>query len=729
MSRKSRRFMVSGAGFKVAGLMLCPQWLIAAEQELDHGNETIEEIIVTSALHSSPENTALPVSVLAGEDLREQAAATLGDMLQEQVGVNSASFGTGVGLPVIRGQSANRVQVLQGGLGSIDASAVSPDHANGLEPALAERIEVLRGPATLLYGNGAIGGVINVIDNRIPDTPLSAVSVMLESRFDTVSDQQTDVLKLEGGRGAFAWHLDGLYRESNDVEIDGFAINPATVELDDEEALEHLLESRGYLQNSSVRSHSATAGGSWILDDGYIGMSFSRYENNYGLPPAAHGHHDEEDHDEEDHHEEDHHEEDSRHHDEELMDEVHGIRVDMKQDKLDFDGTLALGGWFSEAHGRLSVVDYQHAELEPDGSIGTVYDSEGVEGRFTFDLAPLPNREGVIGIQVSERDFSASGEEAFIAPTEIASLALFTVQSLDIDDITYEVGLRADRHSMEQSGSGCDDTSVNLSGSAATIWRFREEANVMFSVAHSQRSATVEESYSNIGPSCGALPAEDLIAHAATGRLEIGLPNADREKSSNVEFALRKHAGNITGELNLFYNEISDYLYLSDTGFFVDEVEIARYRQEDAVFHGMEAELSLPLLNNGTHEQELTLFSDYVRARFDGNSLDGHNVPRIPPLRYGFELSHSHADWLVKLRWTQVAAQSDHATNETRSGGYQLLSLYADYHIELGNRGSVLVFAKGHNLLDERIRHHTSLLKDVAPAPGRGVELGLRMEF
>src|SRR5690606_10532520 len=222
----------------------------AQPDDSDSHSAVVDEIIVTGNLQNTRVDSTAPVNVLGGEALREKASATLGETLKELVGVNSASFGTGVGLPVIRGQSGNRVQVLQGGVSNIDAASISPDHANSVEATIAERIEVLRGPATLIYGNGAIGGVVNVIDNRIPTrVPPAELEGLLETRHDSVSDQQSSVFRLDGGANQVAWHLDGTYREANDTRVSGFAINPKTVDLDDEEAHRELLESRGRIAN------------------------------------------------------------------------------------------------------------------------------------------------------------------------------------------------------------------------------------------------------------------------------------------------------------------------------------------------------------------------------------------------------------------------------------------------------------------------------------------------
>lgn len=679
-----------------------------------HVDGVLGEIIVTSSLQRSRAETALPVNVLSGEALREKVASTLGETLKELVGVNSSSFGTGVGLPVIRGQSGNRVQVLQGGVSNMDASAVSPDHANSVEAALAERIEVLRGPATLLYGNGAIGGVVNIIDNRIPTGIPEGVTGLLETRHSSASDRQTSVFKLDGGAGQIAWHLDGTYRDSNDTRINGFAINPKTVDLSDAEALEELLDSRGFIDNSSARANAVTAGASWIFDDGYLGMALSRSESNYGLPAAAH-------HEHEEGHEEEHEDEAA---DEHVLEG--GIRIAMKQERLDFEGRTDLNGFFEDLQGKVSVVDYQHAEIESSGEVGTVYSNEGVEGRFSFTHTPRGRLSGVTGMQFGEKTFSARGEEAYIPVTDTHSYALFSAQSLEVGDMIYEVGLRGEHQHFEQSGGNCNESTDSISGSASGLWRAREDLNMLVSVAHSQRAPTIEELYSNIDNVTCAPPVEDhdLIAHAATQRFEIGDPNAEKEVSTNIEIGLRRHLGTVTGELNVFYNDIRDYLYMRDTGVQEDDIEIARLTQEDAVFRGIEAEVSMPLSRSNLQQTQLVLFGDYVRADFDR----GGNVPRIPALRYGAEIGHAHEEWQYKLRATRVAKQSNAAMNESETEGYVLLNLSVDYHAPLFGQEATM-FGKVSNLLDERVRNHTSLLKDVAPEAGRSIEFGLRLEF
>ena len=678
----------------LAGTAL-PRVVLCAEVE--HAGDGIEEIIVSSTLQQSRADTVLPVNILAGEELREKLGATLGETLQNEIGVNIASFGPGVGAPIIRGQGSNRVQILQSGIGNIDASAISPDHANSLEPALAERIEVVRGPSTLLYGNGAVGGVVNVIDNRIPTNQFNGINGLLESRYSSAADQQISVLKLEGGVSNFAWHVDGVYRESNDVEVNGFAINPASVGLGQDEFFQALLRSKGHIDNSSTQADSSTLGGSWLLDSGHIGLSVNRVDNEYGIPAGVP--------DEDGGGEED-------------------VRIVMEQERADFELQIPLTGFLKEIRGRVGAVDYQHVEVESNGDVGTRVEQDGVEGRFTFHLNTPGNFEGVTGIQFSLREFLALGEEAFIPKTDIDSFALFTVHSLDRGALTHEFGIRGERQSLDQVNGACGEAETSWSGSASSVWRFREDTNLIVSLSHSQRMATVEELYSNIATNCGELAIAEMVEHAATQRLEVGNPRSVLEKSTNIELGLRKHLGNVTGEFNLFYNSIADYIYLFDSGLYNAGTEIARYLQEDAIFTGFEAELSVPLLRTGDHVSDITVFSDFVRARFD----HAGNVPRIPALRAGLEYRHSHVNWQAKIRLAEGSDQNNHGVNETPTSGYTMLNFYADYHLQWPGQ-TALVFIKGTNLLDENIRHHASLLKDVAPVPGRSWEIGLRLEF
>ncbi|MBB3048278.1 iron complex outermembrane receptor protein [Litorivivens lipolytica] len=688
--------------------------LIASSLPVWAGDKHIEEIVVSAPLGKAAADTALPIGVLSGEALRQEAAASLGETLSNEIGVHSASFGSGVGNPVIRGQGGNRVRVLQDGIGTLDAADVSPDHSYAAEPLLAERIEIIRGPATLLYGNGAIGGVINVIDKRIPESVPATLNGAFEVRHATVNDQDSSVFSLDGGAGQFAWHMDGLYRESNNLDIPGVAIDLDALRAAGEEELPEE-NTRGYIGNSDKRSDAWTVGGSWIGERGFVGLSFNRANNNYGLPPGAHEEHE---HDagagagagagaaEEEHHES-------------------NIRLDMEQDRVDLKAGLELDGFFQQLDLRLSHNDYQHKELEESDEgteVGTVFENKAHEGRLVMRHQPLGNWRGAIGLQLGDRDFSAVGEEAFIPPADITHHALFLVEELSLDRWTYEFGLRGEQQRIDIGD--CKDERDTLSASASALWNFRDDSNAMFALNRSERAPTVEELYSNSQNCARASNLNEAVEHAATARIEVGDPELDKELSHNFELGLRKTAGPVTAELSLYYNEIQNYTYLQDTGAEVDEVKVANFSQRNAAFSGYEFQIGLPLPL--IHKNlSVEVFSDYTRARFTEGDGD---VPRIPAQRFGSALHYHAGNWSTHLRLTQVREQDRVADNENATPAYTLLEFAGDYHLSLG-KGEMTLFVKARNLLDEEVRNHTSLLKNFAPEAGRNIESGVRYTF
>jgi iron complex outermembrane receptor protein len=669
----------------------------------------LEELIVSGPLQKDKAGTSLPVNVIDGEDLLENVANTLGDTLNGQIGVNSSSFGPGVGLPVIRGQSGNRVRVLQDGLGTLDVSSISQDHNNSVEPILAERIEIIRGPATLLYGNGAIGGVVNVIDNRIPQQIPENTEGKLELRYNSAAKGKTGVFKLDSGvSDHFAWHIDGVFREQDNIEIPGMAIDETALEIlhDDEEEEEEIDNTDGYIANSDGESTSFTAGASYIGERGFFGLSVNQLENEYGIPPGGHAHN----------------EEDGEEEEEEL------IRLDMEQTRYDLKGALSMDGFIEQLRARISYNDYEHQELEVIGAnrnSGTLFQSKGTEARLTLHQRAVGMFSGVFGLQVIDSKFGAEGEESYIPASDIGSVGVFVVESLDAEKWSYEYGLRIESQSVDP-GTDCAKEENTWSASTAAIWRFRDDGNLMLALNRSERSASVEELFSNINRDTCAAPVDpdNLVRHNATARFEIGNPDLKMETASNIELALRKHTGDIQGEVNIFYNNISDYIYMQDTEDELDETIISRYRQQDALFTGIEFEVTFPFEPGTTAHLDLSLFGDYVRAKFDS----GGYVPRIPARRYGAELAYIAGLWSLKLRATDVGNQTRVAENELPGNGYMLVDLYFDYHFVFSDK-QLLFFMKGNNLLDEEIRNHTSLLKNFAPEAGRGYEAGLQFQF
>jgi iron complex outermembrane recepter protein len=700
-------------------LTAAPMWPLTAHAQHQHSSHTIDEVIVSASQNKTRAETALPINVLSGEELRQQATATLGETISKTIGVHSTSFGAGVGQPVIRGLSGNRVNVLQNNLSTLDASGASQDHTSSVEALLAERIEIIRGPATLLYGNGAIGGIVNVIDGRIPEVLPSELKGAVEVRFGSVNEGSAIVGKLDGSAGQFAWHLDGLYRDTDDYDIPGWAIDTAAVEAlahheeEEHEAEEHTEEAQenthGFVPNASTQASNITAGASWVGEKGFFGLAISQLKNEYGLPPGAHGHHHEEEAGAE-------------------VEEEHAefVRLKLEQTRVDVSGGWALEGILEQLDWQLTSNRYEHKELE-GSAVGTVFKNDGVEGRFTLNHGPLnPGYKalsGVVGLQVSDRDFSALGEEAFIPQSVIRSAGIFILESFEHGAITYEMGARIDRQTIDTRGR-CDSGATTRSASAAAIWDYREDTNLSLSLSRSERAPTVEELYSNAdtGTCATEVDPEAWIVHAATARFELGNAGLGTETGNNLELGWHKHLGDVRAELNLFYNRFDDFIYLADAGEF-EETIVSRYLQADATFKGIEGQVLFPILRGDRH-LDLTVFADLVRAKL----ANGDNLPRIPPARLGFELAYGLGNWSAHLRTTAVGDQEDVAEEELATDGYLRVDAYLDYHLPITGQ-ELLVFLKGNNLTNEVIRDHTSFLKHYAPAPGRAIEMGLRYRF
>ncbi|MDM3871826.1 TonB-dependent receptor [Porticoccus sp. W117] len=647
-----------------------------------------EEVIITaSPVHGDKDKVIQGISILSGDELREQAAATLGETLQGELGISSSSFGPGVGLPVIRGQSANRVKVLQNSLDTLDASDTSPDHASGTESLLAERIEVLRGPSTLRFGNGAIGGVVNVIDNRIPESVPESVESAVEVRHNSANSGDNLVFKVDGGEGNIAWHLDGLYRSSNNIQIDG----PAMLEHEEEEhegEEEHEEEETtiGFVDNTDANTNSLTGGLSWVGEDRFVGFSVSRLENNYGIPPGAHGHEEEEG--------------------EEGEEEEEIIRIDLEQTRYDFRAGLN-NPWegIEQLSFGLAYNDYRHVELE-GAEQGTVFTNDAWESRLELVHEQWGNWKGAFGLQLQMADFAAVGEEAFVAPADISNYGVFWLEDMNIDDWHIELGVRAERQQIDPiNGAEVSHTTTTLSGAAQ--WLFADNQHLSFSLTNAERAPTVEELFSE-------------GAHLATNQFIFGNSALDEETSLNYELGYHYHSEAVTLQAFVFYNDISDFIYELGRGTEMEELPVFDYVQQDATFQGAEAELNIAL----NEELTLNLFGDYVRAELN----DGSDVPRITPARFGTELEYGAGEWSAKLRWTEVQDQDRPGDEEEPTEGYSRVDTSLSYQID-GNNADYTLFLRGSNLLNEDIRDATSFLREFAPQAGRSFELGVRVTF
>lgn len=668
-----------------------PVAAIADQADQSEPVHQMEEVIVTGLLHKPADSVSAPFTVLSGEDLRRRAASSLGATLAGEPGIDVSSFGAGVGSPVIRGQSGNRVAKLQNGLATQDAAALSPDHASAIEPLLAERIEVLRGPATLQYGSGAIGGAVNVITNRIPVRLREQSSGAIEYRRNSADDGDAVVAKLDASAGSWAWHFDGSYRDTQALEIP----EPAH---DDEQGGDSVLE------NSAQRRHSESVGISHIENNHLLGVSVTRLHHNYGLPEGAHDHGgggggtaDE-----------------------------HGIRIDLHDERVDLHADLQIpdSDWTLEWQG--SVGRYEHKELEPDGEVGTHFKNDSESSRLLLRNAESGETESVIGLQLNQSDFSAIGEEAFIAATEEQTLALFMLQERSWQRWSGEWGLRVEHQELDSEG---DCSSEELAVSAGTAWRFQHTDSSAFSlsVSRSERAASIEERYSNVdsNPCRARTQVANMVEHAATGLYEIGNPGLDTEQAHNLEWGWYYIDERDQLMFNVYYQQVNNYIYLEELEEGPGGEEIAGYRQNDAVFTGAEWSWTRQLGEWQGGQWSMRWFGDTVRGRIDEIS----NVPRLTPTRYGVSWMWQDADTEFRVSGQKTLAQSDVTEHEGRTEGFETIDAYWAQQQKWGGSLDALWFVKLSNLGDKAIRRHTSFLKAVAPEAGRAAEVGLRLSY
>lgn len=630
-----------------------------------HGTTSDEVVVIGTPRQTSADEMAQPVSVLRRDALERALNLNLGETLAGELGVNSSYFGAGAARPVVRGLAGTRVRTMEDGIDTMDVATISVDHAVAIDPLAAEQIEIFRGPTTLLYGSGAVGGVINTITGRIPEAaPDDPFTGTVELRGDTALGEQNAAVRLGGGGQSFAWHADGVRRQTDDYEIPG----PAEVGSD---------VHPGTLPNSNLDATSGAIGGSWIGEDSFFGASVSRFETNYGSPTEEE------------------------------------VRVDLRQDRFDMKGGwMGFSGPLEAIRFRLGSNDYEHIELE-GGEPGTTFKNRGNEARLEFLASPWGEWKGTFGSQLQKRQFEAIGEESFVPPVDTTSIGLFTIQQRDVGDWAISLGGRVEQQEQKPTSPGLPD--LNDTATSASFSGIRKLSNdhaFALNVALAQRLPVAEELYAN-GP------------HIASGTFEIGDPTLTRESSHHLDVGFRKTSGKTTWNVTAFYTVFSNFIFADATGEDDEESElpIFIYGQQGADFHGFEAELNSAIAEVGDGEIDVRVFGDYTVGNLD----NGQHVPLMPPLRYGARLQYHTARLLTGLEATVYDDQDKIGAFETTTDGYTMVN--ADLGWALTESHSLHLFVKATNLLDEDARRSTSLVKDVAPLPGRSYAVGFRASF
>lgn len=650
----------------------------AAAQDAQRPTTELEEVVVTGVPFGVTQRaTTIATTVLDEEALAQAPAASLGDLVNGLPGVRSTDFAPGASRPVIRGLSGPRVQVLTNGIGLIDASSVSPDHQVATDPAEANRIEIVRGPATLAYGGTAIGGVVNVLDGRIPDALPEGVDGLVSTQASSVDDGWSASGRATFGLGPIAINVEGVKKDAGDYDIPSPAISQRLADA------EGIARGDGGTQpNSFSELESWGVGASWIGSRGYLGASYKDLSSTYGTVAEP------------------------------------DVFIELKQTREDVRGELRFdGGPFQAVRGSFGHAEYTHTEFEGPGEPGTIFNSDGQEGRLDLIQRNRDGWNGAIGLQALTRSFEAIGDEAFVPTSDIDEVGIYTVQRLDRDGWGLEGGLRYDRRTLAATplsgGDHIEREFGNWSGSAAIFVRPTSQLFLGVSLARNERA-----------PSEVELFADGL--HIATAAYETGDPTLDTEKVTTLEGTAHYSAGKFRGDLHVYASKYDGFIDERDTGAEFDDggelFPIFQFVQTDADFRGFEAEAEYDLWSSGDRALTLEGAADYVRAQTDLGP-----AARIPPWSVTGRLAWTSKPLDAKLEVRRVGEQDRLTDYELGTDAYTMVNLSGAWR-PFADR-NVTVFAEGRNLTDAEAREHASFLKDIAPLPGRNLRVGVTYSF
>ncbi|MBB6192514.1 iron complex outermembrane receptor protein [Sphingobium wenxiniae] len=657
------------------------------------------DIVVTALIPRRQGDILSGTSVVTGQALTRALRPTIGETLARQPGVSATSFGPNASRPILRGMQGERVRILTDGIGSFDVSNTSVDHAVAINPLTADRIEVLRGPAALLYGSSAIGGVVNVVDSRIPRrVPDEPVHVDGIATYGSAANERTASGEVEAPIGEkLVVHFDGSYSRSGNLDTGSYILTPALraqAAASGDPEIAQLARLRGKLPNSAAKTWEVSGGAAIITDGGNLGFSVTHSDNFYGVPVRyALG----------------------------PGEEAEQVRLHMKQDRADLRAEVPVNGGFLETiRLRAGFADYQHQEIEDTGEVGTTFYNQSIESRLELVQAKRGGWDGAIGAQFFARDFHVEGEEKFLPRNRTEQFGLFTLQSLDFGSTRVELG---GRYEHTRVSAVADETLFNPAY-GRTFDAFSGSAGISREIAAGWRVGL------NLSRTERAPSAEELFArgnHAGTQAFELGNPDFSKEKSWGVEGTLRGQGPGYTLSLSAYHNWFDGYIYdvlvddapcMAVNGGEDLEFPCYRYSQANARYWGFEAEASVKLGEIGGYAVNLDGVADYVRATVK----EAGPAPRIPPLRLlgGLELQ---GDRLSLRGEVEHSFEQDRiAETETPTDGFTLVNASLSWK-PLKDNDRTTITLSANNIFDVEARRHASFLKDYAPLAGRDIRI------
>lgn len=659
-----------------------------------------------------------------------ERSTTIGDAMADELGVYSNQYGSGSSRPVIRGQDGPRVKVLQHASETADVSTLSPDHAVTVDPILAKQVEIIRGPSTLLYGAGTVGGLVNVTDQKIPtQMPNNGLEGQVGLRYNTGSDEK---LASAGVTAAlsdqFALRIEGSKRKANNYITPNYWVEHHNDEAghDDHDhghhdpAHDHDDEGTHFdkarrVDNTFAEGQTVNIGGSWIHDRGFVGLSYSNRQDKYGLPGHSHEYHDCHPHGNKLH---------CGSHDPAPQPDLHdehehahgGPWIDLESHRYDLRTELdqPFAG-FDKLRAHASYTDYEHDELEESEVISN-FRSKGYDARLELVHQPIAGWEGVFGTQYSQQKIDLTGqveqhgnhshETVPMPDTKTQKYSLFGLEHKQFGDVHVELGARVEHQKIDVDAELKDYSDTGVSASAAATWQFAPNYKLSLTGSHQQRLPLAQELYAN-------------GIHFATNTYERGNANLDVEKSNNLELGLHYEADKLDYSLHVYHNWFDNYIYGATT----DHIETFRlidYQQDKAKFYGTEAKLGYQI----SPDYKLSVFGDYVRGE-----IDNQNAPRVPAGRLGTKVDANFADgWSGMAEYYRIFKQDKIAAYEQETAGYNMVNVGVAYAGNYANKQDYRVYFKANNLLDDEVYSHASFLSNI-PQVGRNFTVGVEFGF
>jgi iron complex outermembrane receptor protein len=620
----------------------------------------------------------IPAAIkLKGPELNKRRQTSLGDTLSSEAGVQSTSFGPSAGRPVVRGLDGDRIKILQNSLGTLDASTQSLDHAIPVDTLTIDQVELVRGPMSLLYGSSAVGGVVNLVTNRIHYEYEEGFFSKFLTQGETVNNGISNALHLNYGKKKWMFHVDGSTRNLGDQEIPGYARSSKARQVSPQAS-----EDKDKLPNSFNKQDNIAVAASRIIDRGYYGLSFNHFNTNYGSVAEQ------------------------------------DVTIDMTQNRFEFHGEYRPeGGLFRKLKLKSAQSDYFHREFA-GGVTGTIFRNSGNETRLE-GLNKSGKLNGITGIQSQIFTFEAKGEEAFLPNSDNAKLALFTFQQLSLGKNALRFGARLENQQIEKKSSekfvASDEKGyLGINGSLGHCYDFSKTHTLETSLSYTERAPTFQELFANGD-------------HVATGIFEQGDSQLVKEKAQALEVTYKITTPTHQFSASVYTQMFKDYIALTPTGVPSDEsgFEINDYNQVDALFYGFDLDNRSEIKKLSSGSLFLINKFDFIRAK---NTDSGANLPRISPPRLTAGLEFASDKWSHDVEVMYVAQQTKTAPTETRTDAYALTNLGTTYHM-IGNLAAMDVFLRVRNLFDVEARSHVSTLKDIAPLPGRNIILGAQFQM